>query len=82
MSNPFYNKPNNTNFEQMRNIYVTLKNSNNPDLLIQNMINQNPQLAQTVKMLRGQNLNYEQIFRKLCSDRGLNPDDVIKNIIG
>lgn len=91
MANPFYtqnngminNQANNTAFmQQFKNIFNSLKNSQNPNALINQMIQQNPQMAQTLNMFRGQNVNYEKVFRDLCQQRGLDADFIIKNIMG
>lgn len=81
-NNPFYNQPVDNNYQQMKNIFDMLRNSNNPQLLINNMIQSNPAFASIMPMLNGNNVNYEKVFRNLCSQRGLNADLIIKNFIG
>ena len=85
MPNPFYtqNNMNNANYvNQLKSTFNALRNSQNPNALINQMIQQNPQMAQTLNMFKGQNVNYEQVFRNLCAQRGLDADYIIKNIMG
>ena len=43
------------------------------------MAQQNPQLRQTINLIK-QNGNYEQIFRDMCKQRGINADDFVRQI--
>ena len=83
MANPFFN--NNPvpsagiNMSQVKQIYNMLRYSNNPGQLLNQMVANNPQLAQTVNLIRN-NGNYEQIFRNMCKERGINADDFIRQM--
>lgn len=89
MNNPFFNNaghgrmpnPNGIDMNQVKRIYNMLKNSNNPNELLESMIRQNPQMANTINLIRN-NGNYEQVFRNLCQQRGINPDEFMKQIAG
>lgn len=81
-NNPFYNQPVDSNYQQMKSIFDMLRNSNNPQLLINNMMQSNPAFANIMPILNGNNVNYEKVFRNLCSQRGLNADLIIKNFMG
>ena len=83
MGNPFYTGGSSTmngiNMQQVKHIYTMLKNSNNPNFLLNQMANQNPQLRQAINLIK-QNGNYEQIFRNMCNERGINADDFVKQM--
>ena len=83
MSNPFFNgfrqTGNGINMGQVKKIYDMLRNSNNPNLLLDNLVKQNPQMAQTVNLIKS-NGNYEQVFRNMCQQRGINDDEFVKDM--
>lgn len=82
MANPFFNntiKSNGINMGQVKQIYNMLRCSNNPNQLLNQMVSQNPQMAQAVNLIKN-NGNYEQIFRSMCNERGINADDLIKQL--
>lgn len=83
MANPFFNggpaPVNGVNMNQVRQIYNMLRYSNNPNQLLSQMTANNPQLANAINLIK-QNGNYEQIFRSMCSERGINPDEFIRNL--
>jgi len=83
MGNPFYtggsSVMNGINMQQVKQIYSMLKNSNNPNVILNQMAQQNPQLRQTINLIK-QNGNYEQIFRDMCKQRGINADDFVRQI--
>ena len=57
-----------------------VKNSNNPSAMLQNIISQNPQMQQVVNLAQGKNLNYQQIFRELARQKGIDPDKFIQEL--
>lgn len=83
MGNPFYTggsaTMNGINMQQIKQVYSMLRNSNNPDFIMNQMVQQHPQLAQTINLIKA-NGNYEQIFRDMCRQRGINADDFIRQI--
>ena len=82
MSNPFNTRSvpkTNVNMGQIKQIYNLLRNSNNPNQLIEQMIAKNPQLSPTLNLIRS-NGNYEQIFRDMCRERGIDADDFIRQM--
>lgn len=83
MANPF-NTSNfgQVNMQQVKHIFNMLKNSNNPNELLNNLIQQNPKMAQTINLIRNNSSNYEQVFRDMCKQRGINADDFMRNLMG
>lgn len=79
--NPFNsnNNSNNFNMSYTKNLYNILKTSNNPIQVLDILALQNPQLRPALELVKNNN-NYEQVFRTLCSQKGINADEFIKNI--
>ena len=80
MANPFFNRTaNGINMGHVKQIYNMLKHSNNPNQLLEQMAMNNPQIAQTINLIKA-NGNYEQIFRDMCNQRGINADELIRQM--
>ena len=84
MSNPFNtlnpaNPYNSNNMAGIRNIYQTMMNSRNPMQMFQQMARNNPNLQPIVNMLNG-GANPQQIFNSLCQQRGINPQEFLKQL--
>lgn len=82
MSNPFYSGGNfpQMNMNYIKQVYDMLRNSGNPTALLNQMAQQNPQLAQIVNLIKANNGNYEQTFRNMCQQRGIDADEFIRNL--
>ena len=65
----------NPGIQQLKGMMNMLKTSSNPQMLIQQMIQSNPQLAQVANLVNGR--NPEAVFRDMCNQRGINPDEFI-----
>lgn len=86
MNNPFNvmnptNPYNANNMAGFRNIYQMMMQSPNPMQLFANMAQRNPQLQPIMQMLRSGG-NPQQIFNSMCQQRGINPQEFLKNIMG
>ena len=83
MGNPFYtggsSTMNGVNMQQVKQIYSMLRNSNNPNYLLNQMASQNPQLRQAINLIKS-NGNYEQIFRDMCRQRGIDADEFVRQM--
>lgn len=84
MPNPFFNNNsmpnmNGINMGQVKQIYNMLRNSSNPNQLLNQMAINNPQLGQAINLIKA-NGNYEQVFRDMCNQRGINPDDFLRQM--
>lgn len=67
-------------FGRLRTIYKGMKGRNPMEMLGQ-MSLQNPRLQPVVQAING-GANPQQLFKSLCQQRGINPDEFINNIIG
>ena len=83
MPSPFARfNPNNPmrgyDFNQLRNMY---KNMGNPMQMIQSMAMQNPQMQPILQALQN-GANPQQLYQSLCQQRGINPQEFLRNITG
>lgn len=79
MSNPFNILNNNTS--NLMSIYKMLTSSNNPMQIFAQLAQQNPSLQPVVQMLQQGN-DPQKIFTLMCQQRGVNPQEFLKNITG
>lgn len=66
------------NIQQAKDMVSMLKQAHNPDELMYMVASKNPQLKTVMDVCRGQ--NPEQLFRQMCMQRGINPDEIIKAV--
>lgn len=69
------------NMANVRNVYKSIFNSKNPMQAMQNMMASNPRMAQVNNLLR-QGRNPESIFREMARQRGIDPDEFIREMQG
>lgn len=86
MANPFNilnptNPMNTNNMASIRNAYQMLTQANNPMQVFQQMAMRNPKLQPAMSMLN-QGMQPQQVFNTLCQQRGINPNEFLKNITG
>lgn len=62
-------------FQQLKQIINMVKSGGNPNIIFQNMAQNNPQMQQVLQMCQGQ--NPEQLFYTLCQKQGVNPNDIL-----
>ena len=79
MSNPF--NALNPAMSNIRNAYQMLTNAQNPMQVFQQIAGNNPQLQPILNALRG-GMNPQQLFMNMCQQRGINPQEFLKNITG
>lgn len=86
MPNPFYDsvysqssKQPQNNSSNLNDIYKLLTQSKNPMQVFSNLAKNNPNMAPIVNLLNN-GYSPEQVFYSMCQQRGLNPQDVLKNI--
>lgn len=87
MPNPFYTgnsfnvnraQPQNQS-TNLKDIYKMLKNSNNPTELFMNIAKDNPNM-QPIANLLNKGYTPERIFNEMCKQRGINPQEFIKQL--
>ena len=68
---------NNGSITQARNMMNMLKNSSNPQAMLQNMINQNPQMKQVMNLINENGGDPKRAFYSKAKQMGVNPDDIL-----
>ena len=58
---------------QMQNMVNTIRGAQNPQALLQNMVQNNPQINEAIKKYG----DPQTAFYKIAEERGINPDDVL-----
>lgn len=85
MNNPMLNQlgrslPSNLNqIKQMANMF---KNAKNPQMLIQNMMMQNPQMKQVMDFINQNDGDAKSAFYKLADQRGVDPNEILNMLKG
>lgn len=62
--------------QQIKGLMNQMKSIQNPNLAIQQMAEQNPQMKQILQMCQGQ--NPKDVFYAMCQQQGIDPEQVIK----
>ena len=79
--NSLYNQLNQKNPQLQNNgiqqLVQMIKNTNNPQQLLNNMAKQNPQIAQIMQTLNTSNITPKQMFMNLANQKGINPNEII-----
>ena len=81
MPNPFYQSQNMNSMAGYRNVYNMLVNSKNPAELMNRMIQQNPNMKSIFDMVQASK-NPQLMFNELCKQRGINPQEFIRQVTG
>ena len=67
--------PNNMN--QIKQIANLFKSSANPQQLISNLMNQNPQIRQVMNMVQSSGKSPKDLFYELAKQKGVDPNQII-----
>ena len=83
MPNPFFDGcfPSFPNLNNIKGIYQAMSQSKNPYQMFMNLAGNNPQMQPIIKAMQNGG-DPQQIFTSMCQQRGINPDEFIKNITG
>ena len=81
MNNPLLNGvPQNNllqNLSQIKQMWGMLKNMGNPQALISQMVNNNPNMAEIQKLIQQNGGDAEKAFRNKAQELGVDPDEII-----
>jgi len=66
------------NLQPIKNMIQTLKSAGNPQMMIQQMLSQNPHMKEAMDYVNQNGGNPKEAFYRLANEQGLNPDDIIK----
>ena len=79
MANSLYNQLNKNQLSQ-NNIISMLKNIKNPQQLIMNMANSNPQVASVLKEVQANGGNAKDLFYRKAKEMGVDPNSILNNL--
>ena len=79
MGNRSPSLPNN-NISQIKQMMNMFRGSNNPQQLLMNLANQNPQMKQVMTMVQNSGKSPKDLFYELARQKGVNPDEILKQL--
>ena len=79
MGNQNLSLPNN-NISQIKQMMNMFRGANNPQQLLMNIANQNPQMRQVMNMIQTSGKSPKDLFYDLARQKGVNPDDILKQL--
>lgn len=79
MANSLYNQLNKNQLSQ-NNMINILKNIKNPQQLIMNMANSNPQVANILKEVQANGGNAKDLFYRKAKEMGIDPNSILNNL--
>lgn len=79
MTNSLYNQLNKNQLSQ-NNMISMLKNIKNPQQLIMNMANSNPQVAGVLKEVQANGGNAKDLFYRKAKEMGIDPNSILNNL--
>lgn len=65
------------NMKQIQQMANMFKNAKNPQQLIMNMVNQNPQMKQVLEMLQNSNKSPKDLFYEMAQQKGVDPNQIL-----
>lgn len=79
MSNPLLNMIGNMQNNPLMNIVKMIQSGGNPQQLINQIVNQNPNLKNIMNNINGKDTNQlKDMFYSMCKEKGINPQDIAK----
>lgn len=67
--------------EQVKKMIKAVKSVGNPQMMLNQIMGQNPQLKQAMDFVNANGGNPEAVFRKAAEARGVNPDEFVQQLM-
>ena len=64
----------------VKRLMQMMKSAGNPQMLLQQMVGQNPQLKQVMDFVNANGGDPQAAFYKLAEQKGVNPDDILNQL--
>ena len=82
LTNPMLNQLNQlrglpSNLGQIKNLLNLLKASNNPNQMLQQLVQNNPQIKNIIDYVQQNGGDPKMAFYKMAEEKGVNPNDII-----
>ena len=65
------------NLQPIKNMMNMFRSAGNPQMMLQQMTAQNPQMRQVMDLVQQNGGNAKQAFYKLAEQKGVNPDEIL-----
>lgn len=75
--NSLYNQINQSNIQQIKQMMDMLKNSQNPQMMLQNIVNQNPNMQQVMNLVKQSGGDAKSAFYNLAKQKGIDPNQIL-----
>lgn len=66
------------NLQRVKQVMDTIKSSKNPQMMLQNMLVQNPNYKQIMDYVKQNGGDPKACFYKMAQEKGVNPDDILQ----
>ena len=66
-----------SNLNQIKSMMNMVRGAQNPKMMLQNMINQNPQMRQVMNLVQQNGGDPKTAFYNLARQKGIDPDQVL-----
>ena len=70
----------NPQMQQIKNLMRTVQMSANPQLALQQIINQNPNLKNILNLANSNGVNLQQLFYTMAQQKGADPQQVLREL--
>jgi hypothetical protein len=77
MSQQPQSNANTDTLQSVKQLVSAIKNTENPNAILQAAANQNPQIAQVMSMVNGSGMNAKQLFMMAAQQRGVDPNQIV-----
>ena len=68
------------NISRVKQIMQTVKSAGNPQMMLNQMVGQNPQFKQVMDYVNANGGDPKAAFYKMAQERGVNPDDILSQL--
>ena len=68
------------NISRAKQLMQTVKAAGNPQMMLNQMMGQNPQLKQVMDYVNANGGDPKAAFYKMAQERGVNPDDILSQL--
>ena len=70
----------NQNIMQIKNLMNTVRNMGNPQMMLNQMMAQNPQMKNVMDYIRQNGNDPKQAFYKMAQEKGVDPNEILRQL--
>lgn len=79
-TNPMLTNLNQNRMAPIKQMMNTLRNSGNPQMMLNQMLMQNPNYRQVMNYVNANGGDAKTAFYKMANERGVNPDEILRQL--